>query len=260
MAASRESRKVDLVIGPWQFKPGFWPTVAAACLLPVLVSLGVWQYGRAESKQQQQDSFAQQDSGKHRWLTSDLARSMDSRSYRYVAVRGQYTSHHLLLDNRTHRGRAGYEAYSLFMSEDDAFGVLVNRGWLPIGENREDIPSVDIANSSLVIRGLLASPPRPGLLLGDSGYREFRWPSVVQWLDLEMLAELTDRPLLPMVLLLDSDQADGFVREWRAFSGISPDRHRGYALQWFSLATALVVIYVVVNLRRTAKGRVESNG
>ena len=42
----------------------------------------------------------------------------------------------------------------------------------------------------------------------------------------------------------------GFERVWRPVRGIGPQRHRGYAFQWFSLALALLVIYVVVNTRR----------
>jgi len=39
-------------------------------------------------------------------------------------------------------------------------------------------------------------------------------------------------------------------------AGISPMRHIGYAVQWFGLALALLVIYVVTNLRRiSGKGR-----
>lgn len=248
-----------MTIGRWAFRPGFWPTAATVCLLPALLSLALWQYGRAEIKQEQQESFSQQDSRKAQVLQRDLADSTAPEFYRRVFVRGRFADRHLLLDNRTYRGRAGYEVYSLFLAEEDAICILVNRGWVPADANRQTLPATAISGLPTVIRGLLAAPPRPGLLLGDTGYREFLWPTVVQWLDVASLAELTDLPLFPMVLLLDKDNPGGFVREWRAYSGISPERHRGYALQWFSLALAVAVIYVVVNLKRTTKSGAKSD-
>ena len=42
--------------------------------------------------------------------------------------------------------------------------------------------------------------------------------------------------LLPVVLLLEADAAHGFAREWRPVYGTTPDKHRAYAMQWFTLA------------------------
>ena len=104
---------------------------------------------------------------------------------------------------------------------------------------------------NMAVEGLISLPPRPGPLLGEDGYDNPDWPKLVQVIDMDRIADLLDRPVVPAVLLLDVDQPGGYHRNWRSFSGISPDRHRGYALQWFSLAVALLVIYVVVNTRRS---------
>jgi surfeit locus 1 family protein len=53
---------------------------------------------------------------------------------------------------------------------------------------------------------------------------------------------------------LDADEPDGFLRDWRP-QLLSPEKHLGYAMQWFAMALALVVIYVVVNLRRPEEGK-----
>ena len=62
------------------------------------------------------------------------------------------------------------------------------------------------------------------------------------------------------VIVLDPDPdspAGGFDRQWtRLDAGIAI--HHGYAFQWFMLATALVVIWVVVNLRKRNKTQEES--
>ena len=48
---------------------------------------------------------------------------------------------------------------------------------------------------------------------------------------------------------MDAAAPDGFVREWSPYLGIGPDRHRGYALQWFSLAAAVAVVWIVLKVR-----------
>jgi len=50
-------------------------------------------------------------------------------------------------------------------------------------------------------------------------------------------------------VLLDAGEADGYRRLWTP-PGFPPMRHLAYAAQWFGLAAALGVIYLVTNTRR----------
>ena len=64
-------------------------------------------------------------------------------------------------------------------------------------------------------------------------------------------AELEERfgePLMGYQLLLDAEMPDGYVRQWQ-LRMLSPERHVGYAIQWFSLAGTLLVIAVILGLR-----------
>lgn len=68
-------------------------------------------------------------------------------------------------------------------------------------------------------------------------------------LDMARFADLLGSPLQPVVVLQTSDSGDGLVRQWPP----PEDRvamHRGYAFQWFGMAIALLVFYLVANLRR----------
>ena len=51
------------------------------------------------------------------------------------------------------------------------------------------------------------------------------------------------------LILLDPGEPDGYVRRWSP-PGFPPMRHIGYAVQWFGLAAALFVIYIVTSSRR----------
>ena len=59
------------------------------------------------------------------------------------------------------------------------------------------------------------------------------------------------RPSMELYLAgsLDPDQEDGFVRDWKPLRS-GPERNVGYAVQWFGLAAALLVIYLVVNTHK----------
>jgi surfeit locus 1 family protein len=50
--------------------------------------------------------------------------------------------------------------------------------------------------------------------------------------------------------LLDASDGHGFVRDWRPVYGVTPDKHRAYAMQWFTLALVLLLIYIGVNSKR----------
>ena len=83
----------------------------------------------------------------------------------------------------------------------------------------------------------------------EDNYQQVSWPFLIQKIDLEKSSQLFDYPLIPFVLRLAPDESSQFVREWHShFMG--PEKHYGYAVQWFSLAAALLVIYVVVNTKR----------
>jgi surfeit locus 1 family protein len=51
-------------------------------------------------------------------------------------------------------------------------------------------------------------------------------------------------------LLLDADQANGYLRDWKAIP-VGPEKNYGYAFQWFSFAVVTLVFYVILNVRWT---------
>jgi cytochrome oxidase assembly protein ShyY1 len=56
--------------------------------------------------------------------------------------------------------------------------------------------------------------------------------------------------LEPRILLLDSKEPDGYVRDWHA-PGLEPMRHWSYAAQWWAFAVVLVVLWVRLSFRKT---------
>ena len=96
---------------------------------------------------------------------------------------------------------------------------------------------------------MLDELPRPGVRLGAADDATGTWPKVVNFPQHEELVAMYGEPLLRPVMLLDPAADAGYERAWEARFGFEPERHVGYAIQWFSLSAALLVLYVVASLR-----------
>lgn len=237
-------------LGGLEFKPGRWPTLITVVLLGLLVSLGNWQLQRAEQKRALLAAYesARPDT------TIRLQPGMPvyaGLAYQHAVGTGHYdATHQFLLDNRIHEGRAGYHVLTPFVLNGSKRAVLVNRGWLPLGASRERLPEIAIGAEDRTIQGRVRLLPERVFTLGEEQPRR-GWPYRIQRVRTDALAGELGYSLLPFVLLLDPDQPQGYVRDWRPFpSRFGPQRHIGYAVQWFGLAVALLVIYLIVNIRK----------
>lgn len=88
--------------------------------------------------------------------------------------------------------------------------------------------------------------PRAGIALPAAAGTD--WPRVLNFPDAATVATLLGGRVHPQLLLLDAHSPDGFLREWRP-PGFGPERHVGYAVQWFALAATTVIILLLLNLR-----------
>lgn len=221
------------------------PTLAAVAAAVAFAWLGVWQLERA---------------GEKRGLAADFAGSgpalewqhlpIDAPRYQRVAVRGRYDpNHQFLLDNRSHESVAGVEVLTPFVL-DDGSAVIVNRGWLPFGATRQDLPSVGVDADNRTVVGRIDLLPRPGIWL--QGRPATGWPRLVNYPRMEELELALGRELARRQVLLDPAVPDGYVRAWTV-PGTTPDRHLGYAVQWFALAALAVAIWFVLSFRKSGE-------
>lgn len=240
-------------LGGIEFRPGLWPSLATVLLMTLLLSLGFWQMDRAAQKRSLLDAYGDRPADTPVKLSADFAPDADWR-YRRAEVEGDYlTAQQFLLDNRVYQGRVGYQVLTPLRLADGMHAVLVNRGWVPQGSTRADLPPLPVGQSSKVrVEGLIDLPAADVFVLGEGEDRDPGWPKVLQRVRFDLQAQQLGVKLLPMVLLLGVDQPDGFVRDWKPVV-FGPERHVGYAVQWFSLGAALLAIYIGVNLKRMPK-------
>ena len=236
----------------WQFSPGFWPTVATVLVLLLFPALGLWQLDRAAQKNVLQDAFERnQTADPIDFYALISPESPQDIYWRKVKLAGMFAKDmNILLDNQVLNGVAGYFVYTLFKVEQQDFWVWVNRGWVATGSSREAVPDIVLEEAIYNISGSIKAPPKTGILLADHvieplGAGVYRLQKFV----LSDVQKLSTRKILPYIIRLDADSPAGLVRQWRAV-GFGKERHKGYAFQWFAMATAVLCIYLLLNIRR----------
>ena len=248
---SRAHPFIHLRMGRLLLRAGLWPSLATLALLPLMIGLGLWQLDRAAQKQLLQAEYDRRQQEPAVQLVSVLE-PPEALRFRRVVARGRYEpEHQILIDNRVHRGQAGYHVLTPLRLGDGSVRVLVNRGWVPLGQDRAVLPVIETPRGLVEVTGLAAVPQTKGFHLGGAKPPGEGWQPVWQYLDLDVFRDNVAFPLQPIVILLDPDSANGgFVRQWaRLDAGIAT--HQGYAFQWFSLAAALAAIYILLNTRKT---------
>ena len=243
---------VHSVVGNRRFRPSLAGAALTVVGVGLCFRLGVWQLDRAEEKRNLMTAFA---SGAERALVAKGA--LDGLPhYQSVELSGRYdTEHQVLLDNMfSARGQPGYQVLTALQREGGDW-VLVDRGWVPAGMTRAQLPKIDVDGRLRVVRGQLDDLPRPGIRLGSSAAEDARasaWPQVRNYPTQPELAQLLGRPLAKQRVLLNASEPDGFERQWQANVGLSPQRHLAYAVQWFALLAAILVTFGVVSVKKVA--------
>jgi cytochrome oxidase assembly protein ShyY1 len=215
--------------------------------------LGLWQSHRAVEKER---------------LLADVAHVLDVRRAQPLARAADVSRAHaydwaegcgrflaiapLMLDNQQRDGRVGVRAYGVFQPDAGA-PLLVDMGWLPFGTARA-LPRVALPEGAVDVRGLLAPPPSAGLRMGAPMARQGDAWLVVRLEPAGVAREFRLPALAPRVLRLDPALPFGYPRDLELLvNSLPPDRHRGYAVQWYGLAATLIVIALVLTFRRSRR-------
>jgi len=232
-----------LPLKTYQFKPGLAANLAVAVLLPLFVCLGVWQLHRAGEK----DTLMRQRElrlSEPVLNTKDEGLAVEENRFRRVELEGEFdVEHQFLLDNQIHNQQAGYLVLTPLRPKGAAASVLVNRGWLPVGKDRKQLPDLAIKQVKTRMVGVIDKLPSVGFKLKGADIPAPGWPSVVQLANAGRLSEHLGYRVLPYQVLLPPEEAEGYVRDWKPAS-LHPETNQGYALQWFSFALVLCILYV----------------
>ncbi len=171
--------------------------------------------------------------------------------FQRVSVAGRFDAERqFLLDNRSYEGRAGYEVLTPLQRPGGEV-ALVDRGWVPFSGLRDRLPGVAIrTHDEITVTGRVADLPSAGLASGRAPPSpQAPWPKVTSFPTMSELSQAFGQPLEPRILLLDSHDPDGYVRDWHP-PGLEPTRHWSYAVQWWSFAAVLLFLWARLSLRK----------
>ena len=202
----------------------------------VFVFLGVWQIERAAHKEGLLQAFNSEQESPPIRLTSQ------SPDWSRVFVDGIFdSSRQILIDNQIHKGKVGYKIFTPFRFDDNKI-VLVDRGWIAQGQSRSDLPQLNILEKKSRIIATVTSPEQ-GVLAGSELLTN-EWPRVSQTKAVEVIALAFKEPILDIVLVLDpgSSQITEFI-QIKPFA-ITPVKHYGYAMQWFTMSIVLLGMFL----------------
>lgn len=223
-----------------RFSPGF--LILTLLFVALTLSLGFWQLDRAQQKQELLDIYSE------RSQTSVPLNTVidDWQSSRYQRIEAQgvfLPDKQIFLENQVREGQVGYHAYVPFRTvEDDV--ILVNTGWQKQLQEKDDIPDTRVK-----IEALLRPPPEVGLRLGSLDQTSFDRPYRTPYVDIDWMSTRLNLNLSPFVLLLATGTDGEIATDWMPVR-MPPERHRGYAVTWFSLAAALVALFLIYSFKK----------
>jgi surfeit locus 1 family protein len=234
------------------FRPQFWPTVMAVPIVLLCLGLGSWQIQRLHWKE-----------GLIAARAAAVAAPPVAAPRNAAAARGMEFHHVtdegvLLNDKEIFLGatsEGGVNGYQILTPLREPGGriVFVNRGFVPAELKDRSKRMAGEPTGPVRIAGLLRLPPdgRPNWFLPDNRPDLNYW----FWVDLPAMAA-ADRLDHVASFYIDADATTnpgGWPR-----GGVTrlalPNNHLQYAITWFSLAVAMIVIYVLFH-RRPAESR-----
>jgi len=223
-------------------------------LLALLCSLGFWQLSRAEQKK----LFLQKQQAATEAVELDLNQQpvtdVDAVRYQKALVTGHYDqAHQFLVDNQIVDGKPGYFVLTPFLLDQTHKAVLVNRGWLPLGQDRKVLPNIGFDQPVQQVNGRLNHFPPVGIKLKGAEIPSDGWPAVVQVVDSTVLAGRLGYGLYDYQIELDAAAPQGYRREWKINTLITPEKHLGYAVQWFGLALTLTGLFFWMSSRKSSE-------
>lgn len=232
------------------------PVIAGVTAVCLTGALGVWQLGRAESKQQaaEQLRLRQHEPAwqAEQWPCLPGA-DANLPVHRPVELRGRWVAEHtVFLDNRPMAGATGFIVVTpLRLSVSGACAgrvVLVQRGWVPRhASDRQRLPRWRDPPDEVVVKGRVVQRVSQAYALGqESGPGPSPGPVLRQNVDDAFWVRWMGQSPLPGAVLQvhaetvaatgePAPSIPGIKREWpQPDLGVS--KHHGYAVQWFAMA------------------------
>lgn len=239
----------------------FWPTLLTAAGLLMLVLLGTWQLERKAWKDDLVRRIAQGTRAEPILLDAaeTLVQRGENLEYARVRARGRLhpdkTRYVFAADQRG----TGWHVYTPLETPAGTI-VLVNRGWIGDSDRQDRIAEAPaLAAREVEVVGLLRHPGARSVFAPPSEPERNIW----YWRDHAGMVQSAfpggARRVAPFVLDAEAQPPSGVPGDRQPRGGTTilalPNRHLEYALTWYGLALALLVVYGSFAWQRVRSGR-----
>ena len=218
--------------------------ILAIIFVPITISLGFWQLDRAQEKK---EIIANYD----KLLTSEpisLNTKSTYKNWQPVTTMGRFKDTVIFEDNAILSGRAGFKIYHLFENGDGSY-VFVHRGFIERNMIKNNLPLIDTPKGKQSLKGSI-------LIKQDNSFVQDIEESdarIIQEFDIERLINkfpiLKDRYLHPFLFNLDIRDKNKFLAIEKPVN-MAASKHIGYAIQWFGLCIALIILTIYAYRRK----------
>lgn len=236
-----------------RFRPTLWPTLFTIPAVLLMLGLGAWQLQRLQWKEGLIAERTERTSAPPIALPGP-SDDVSYLEYHRVQVTGEFLhDKEIFLGARSLNGNAGYHLVTPLRLSGGRV-LFVDRGWIPLDRKEAarraagQIPGEVQLSAVIRLNGTqnwLVPDNRPDL--------DFFF-----WTDLPAMAKLKDLPGAETRFFLEAGPAKnpgGYPIGGQTRIDL-PNDHLQYAITWFSLAGALIVIYILYH-RRSADGAVD---
>lgn len=233
------------------FRPRLAPTLFTVPAVLVLLSLGIWQVERLFWKE---GLIAQRDRMVAAAPIAPPQTLADAKpnEFRHVAVDGVLLhDKELFLAASSASGQSGYQVLTP-LRQGGGRVIFVNRGFIPLDLKNPEKRSAGQLAGNVHVTGLMRVPPaaKPSWFLPDNRPDLNLW----FWVDLPAMTTAAGAEnAAPFYMDADKTPNPGGWPQGGVTRLELPNDHLQYAITWFALAIALIVIYVVYHRRHAAE-------
>ena len=233
------------------FRLRWIPLIAMAVVISTAISLGNWQTRRAEEKLAIEQAIVAR--GQLAPINAAAIKPGEQpEEFRRVVAEGEFVADWpLYLENRPHGTQSGFYLLMPLRIADSGDVVLVARGWFPRDPaDRTRVPEVPVPQGRQRIEGSVRSHATRVMQLGDAA--AVKRGAILQNIEPASFAAASGLHTQAFIIEQRNDTHDGLVRDWPAPSA-GVDKHRGYAFQWYALAVAAFLFYLITGIRSARK-------
>ena len=218
--------------------------IFAIIFVPITISLGLWQIERANEKKAIISNY-------DKLLVSTpiaLQKEQPLENWQPIETVGAYQDLVIYEDNAINSGKAGFKIYHLFQNGDGTF-IFVHRGFIERNLIKNNLPRIDTPVGKKNIKGTTLFKQNNTFVknIEESDIR------IIQEFNTSVLIErfpiLKDRYLHPFLFNLDVRDADKFQPIEKPVN-MTATKHIGYAIQWFGLCAALIILTIYAYRRK----------